>query len=574
MTRRIASFAALLVLASTSAFLPGPAYAQESGSSHRLPLVEDWSTRHWIYPGAASEFSSPEQATDPRLLYAWLVGNPSWTQARREALEKAENLGELGALAHRRHRRRTDWAFRLGTNGGMPVGETPAKYSFDVHQLPSCTNDFAVFVINASPGVGSQANIIALNNLYSGPGTSYCSMLNPTTMWSYAAGQGPITTSPVLSSDGTKVAFVDNYLRGRLNVLTWQAGQGTDATTGAVAPGTGGSSLTVLDFTNIGGNPNCPVSNSTAGNASPYVDYRNDIAYVATDNGRLYKITGIFNGTPTVAYCVIVNNNKSLTSPVYDAVSGNVFISDGQKLYAFLPGATSFTSAGTPVLIASLTAHSIVLSPIVDAPNHWVYAFSGTDSTGTFSAAAQVKTDLSSSTIAFMGDATTTNYILDGEFDNSYYTIGPLPGARMYACGTQVGSGGTRPSLYAFNFSNAGVLNTAATMSDNRKITTPATNGTCSPLLELYDGTNDRLFVGVSGSDQVTMWDITAPITAASNPTATATGLTGGTSGFAIDNFSALPQASSIYFGTLAQGTTQCGSGNYCAVKLTQSALQ
>jgi len=572
MTNRRPLFAALLVLASISV-LVGLASGQDSADRHRLPMVEDWSTRHWIYPGAASEFSSPEQATDPRLLHAWLVGNPSWTQTRREALEKAETLGELGALAHRRHKSRTDWAFSLGANGGMPVGETPAKFSFDVNQLPSCTNDFAVFVINASPAVGSQANIIALNNLYSGPGTSYCSMLNPTTMWSYAADLGPITTSPVLSLDGTKVAFVDNYLRGRLNILTWKSGQGTNATTGAVAPGTGGSSLTVVDFTNLPGNPNCAVSNSTAGNASPYVDYKNDIAYLATDNGRLYKITGIFAGTPTVAYCITVNNNKTLTSPVYDAVSGNVFISDGQKLYAFLPGTTSFTPVGTPVAIASLTAHSIVLSPIVDARNHWVYAFSGTDSSATFAAVAQVKTDLSSSTIAFMGDATTTNYILDGEFDNSYYTIGPLPGARMYACGTQVGSGGTRPSLYAFNFSNAGVLNTAATMSDNRKITTPNTNGTCSPLLELYDGTHDRLFVGVSGSDQVTMWNINAPLTAVSNPAATAVGQTGGTSGFAIDNFSALPQASSIYFGTLAAGATQCGAGNYCAVKLTQAAL-
>jgi hypothetical protein len=44
-----------------------------------------------------------------------------------------------------------------------------------------------------------------------------------------------------------------------------------------------------------------------------------------------------------------------------------------------------------------------------------------------------------------------------------------------------------------------------------------------------------------------------------------------------VDNVSLTPQAASIYFGTLqppGSGTGPCGSGNYCAVKLTQSGLQ
>jgi hypothetical protein len=49
----------------------------------------------------------------------------------------------------------------------------------------------------------------------------------------------------------------------------------------------------------------------------------------------------------------------------------------------------------------------------------------------------------------------------------------------------------------------------------------------------------------------------------------------GGTSGIVIDNVSTAAQASSLYFTTLS--STTCGdgvSGNPCAVKLTQSALQ
>jgi hypothetical protein len=49
----------------------------------------------------------------------------------------------------------------------------------------------------------------------------------------------------------------------------------------------------------------------------------------------------------------------------------------------------------------------------------------------------------------------------------------------------------------------------------------------------------------------------------------------GGTSGMVVDNDSTGGQASSIYFGTLATSTTICGStAAYCAVKLTQAALQ
>jgi hypothetical protein len=53
------------------------------------------------------------------------------------------------------------------------------------------------------------------------------------------------------------------------------------------------------------------------------------------------------------------------------------------------------------------------------------------------------------------------------------------------------------------------------------------------------------------------------------------TSATGGTSGMIVDNNSTAGQASSIYFGTLATSTTQCGStAAYCAVKLTQALLE
>jgi hypothetical protein len=120
-------------------------------------------------------------------------------------------------------------------------------------------------------------------------------------------------------------------------------------------------------------------------------------------------------------------------------------------------------------------------------------------------------------------------------------------------------------------------------MSNNRNINSAANpNGTCSPLLEFANGATDRLFVGVgaigstAGANLVTMWIITNRIISnVATPAASATNELGGTSAFSVDNNSPLPQASSIYFGTLAKGNNApCGNGLFCAVKLTQAALR
>jgi hypothetical protein len=80
----------------------------------------------------------------------------------------------------------------------------------------------------------------------------------------------------------------------------------------------------------------------------------------------------------------------------------------------------------------------------------------------------------------------------------------------------------------------------------------------------------------VSGGNRVTAWNINTRITSATaTPAATAANQTGGTSAFSIDNNSSAFQASSIYFGTLgSSATASCGANQFCAVKLTQSALQ
>jgi hypothetical protein len=211
--------------------------------------------------------------------------------------------------------------------------------------------------------------------------------------------------------------------------------------------------------------------------------------------------------------------------------------------------------------------------------------FSAADANDTHSIVSQINVSLSTQKTADIGRAA-SQFILDGDFDNAYFNNGPTTGAgTLYACGTQTNNG-NRPGLYALSFTApSGLMNTTPAISANSNINPGTQNGSCSPLLDFFDGTNDRLFVGTGnytgtgGANVVTEWDVNTRIASnTTKPNNTATDEWGGTSAFTIDNVSPDPQTSSIYFGTLhappAGNTTPCGAGNFCAVKLTQSALQ
>ncbi len=564
-------------------------------TSH-LGLVDDWAQRHLIFTNGGSPEAVARAQRDPRNLQQWLHrssylwrGRPNQGAPQPET----EDWFGQGFGRPRSARLHTDWAMPLGGTGGMPIGEAPAKFTFNATGAltypASCNNDFVVYVLNATPTAGTQANVVAFNNLYTGTTSSSCpngpqnpvttNRTTPTFMWAYAVGTGPMVLSPVLSLDGKKVAFIEAAPAGGpvFHVLTWVAGQGTNATAGSVAPGAGGSSVTSLAFTNtaVAG---CAASVSTDSDSSPYVDYANDVAYIGDDNGRLYRIKGVFKSTPTLDYCITTTAGRLMTSPVYDPVSGKVFVSDGQTVYGYTPGAASFTAAGS-INVAG-TASSVILSPIVDSTNGFVYVFSSHNVANANSIVSQMPVSLATKVDAAIGPVA-ANFILDGAFDNKYFSTGPSTGS-LYACGIQAGRT-NRPSLYTLTFTAAGVLNTTPAMSDNRNITSAANPVCyCSPLMEYFDGTNDRLFVGVgapgatTGANMVTAWNINARITlATATPTATATNQFGGTSAFSIDNNSAAFQAASIYFGTLASSAAaSCGANQFCAVKLTQSALQ
>lgn len=619
--------------------------AQEKSSATSTSALggpQDWSNRHVIYTRNGSIEQMMLLREDPRFIHSLYrhysqehrkdlaaavglnVGESD--QDRVEDLDWDIGINEIGANANEERldrglqpfviwdpvrpisranskRSKVDWSVSLGPTGGIAYGEAPSIFTAN-YTSPSCSADFAVYTINATPGVSTQANLIGLNNLYSdSAGAGFCAGITaPTFLFSYAIGTGGSALSPVLSLDGTKVAWIENRTAttSYLHVTKWVANQGGAATapvavTGTFSAGACTSTTTSCDFSveyTASNHPGC-TTHYTAGNSHSdlYVDYANDAGYVSANNGLLYHISNIFSNTvaPTVDFCIPVNTtfetkpSGAMSGPVYDPILNEVFITDSEKIYAYTVNATSFSAATTPSYTfgngGSKYNYQTGPGPLLDMFNGYLYVFSTYDAAGKTSV-TQIPTSLASGTAVELGSESTNTapMLFYGAFDNNYYTYGPKSAlSTLYSCGTDQ-TNTDRQDLFSISFTaSTGIVNTTPAMSNNTNINPGAAAGLCSPITEFYDGTNDRLFVGMGqpgsagGSNVVTMWNVNTRLTNTSGVggtmptyTAEATGYLGGSSGIATDNISTDTDAESIYFATEqvgAAGTDAAESG-------------
>ena len=222
-------------------------------------------------------------------------------------------------------------------------------------------------------------------------------------------------------------------------------------------------------------------------------------------------------------------------------------------------------------------AHFLVEPPIVDSALQKVYVFVGNDNSG-LGHAHVLQTDTQLSSFApepVVGEGGADMFA--GTFDNNYFT-NPAAGF-LYVCGypTLLFSS---PVLYRIGFNSAGKMNSTHD-SNSLALASALVAGRCSPMTGFFNTTanKDWIFLSVANgctasgggtAGCVMSLDITSgfPALGTGRPEA------GGTSAIIVDNVSAQPQASSIYFTT--QSTSTCGdgvSGGGCAVKLTQSGL-
>ncbi len=451
------------------------------------------------------------------------------------------------------------------------AGQTsPAKFVFDVTAVPSCANDFVVIGIPTTPSAGGQANLVGVNNLYSGGVGALCPT-GPTVMFAYASGTGQVPASVVISQNGTQLAYIENLPGGSsyFHVLTI----GTTGTNGATAssavlPGAGGGNNAVDQVVQL--SPDNGITNQSSTTA-PWVVYTrgdaNDVAYATTyspaGTGYLYKITNIFNGSaPTIVWSVPINAIPS--TPVYDRISNKIFFTDsaGRIDYVLDSGPPSVVYGS--VLATGTTSENPV---IVDSTNQMVYASFNTN--GVNSLVVQAPTSMASSVSVPVGTGSniyTAPY--EPDFNNAWYTGSGTP--LLYIVGTGTG---TLPTLYSIGFNGAGVLNSTADVTTAALATGTADS---APVTEFYNAAlqKDYLFVGVTNNCAATTTggtagcvmslDITSGFPTVTAAT-TALPATGGPTGIIVDNDSGFTQAASIYY------ATRTGAA---LVKATQSGLQ
>jgi hypothetical protein len=585
------------------------ASSDASQEQTHLGYPQGWSSRHLLMPGARAE--DVLAARDPRHVYNMVM--------RQVAIENLRR-----GVRRPRREMKIDWAVSL-ENGYVPQNQYPAKYQFDV-VAENCNSDYIVFGLTGASV--TQANLVGINNLYTGA-TPVCNSGSPWVAFAYntvTQTGGQIETSPEISADGTKVAFVESTTSGSyFHVLVLPSPIPTP-------PAQSGTVLAPLTPTSctVPTTPGCMTTltiqtSATDSNSSPWIDYNADTAYVGADNGVLYKIKPVFRGgAPALVndasnWPVTVSTNiynTVLTAPVADDTAGLIFVGDGEGyLYSVKqtsPGKT-FAAQQTVGWVydgsndgSGKPGTGIVDPPIaVTDPAHTanpdqVFSFTGCSIVqGIGGAVTQLPANFTTGTTASasntvdLGSASgngdcTGNNVHTGTFDNTFWVSGTTS-AHMIACGfVDDGGAPAEPKMYMFPFT-AGVLNNATAVSATFVIDT--TKGDeCSPLTEFSNGTTDRLFFGVGSTTAGYLQSSTIGTTTLTTPTCTGAPTTscvkspsalGGTSGIVIDN-QLSNGGTNIYFSTLAVGSVngqKCnvtgGSANpHCAVKLTQSALQ
>jgi hypothetical protein len=502
---------------------------------------------------------------------------------------------------------REDWSETLGSGGSLGLGNYPAKYSFST-STASCA-DWVVYTTGLA-GSSGQATIIAYTNLYS----TTCSNV-PSVSWALNTGTGSsIRTSPVLSLDGTQIAFVQNGSGGAasLVVLKWSASGTLTAPATPTSQSTGSAyrsctapCMFVINFSD----------GASDSGSSVWYDYGLDALWVGDDNGVLHKFTGIFAGSPaevTTGGWPATVSSSPLNGPVRDTVSGNVFVGD-YNLTTDSSCTPSASNSNTPCgflysynyATGALNAKSaqldynfgIVDTPLLDESAGRLYVPVGSD--GEIGASTncgartpcagvfQLSTTFSngaSGTEATVGPG--YEFLLIGAFDNAYLTSanGSSPTGHLYVVGN---TGSANNTLYQISIS-ANVMSTTSVVGP--VVAQNFTDGYYAAGLnvtEFFNGGTDYIFVstiafsnysgcGLPASLRigcVVGFNVTSGSLSASTTPTGSSPAAGGASGIIVDNLGAAAGESNIYFSALANQTcTTSGGTSGCAIQISQSA--
>ena len=542
-------------------------------------IATDWSSHHVLYskpaPGSDAEYKVQQ---DPGYWQQQIRRSSVADSVQADAAFQSDSNANK-AKKNKKKKKKTgslakDWNVPLGVSGNLSAGNFPAKFSFS-NTVASCS-DFVIYPTGLAAVSGGQADIVAYSNLYAGT----CSAPVPSRFWAYNTGVGAtVVTSPVLSGDGSQVAFVQSTGGvASLVLLKWSSTVSVGTITGATAPtpqtlpnyrACAAPCMTVMTFN---GSPNDTTS-------SPFYDLQTDSIYVGDSTRALHKFTNVFNGTPaevtgggTASGWPQNMGTTSLTSPVLDnGTSGRVFVTDAGGLLYSIPAAGGSNNKITSARVGFGTPGTVD-GPIVDPSTEKVYVFVGDNSVGSggvfqFAAAFGAGNGGIEETL---GSGATGTLIYDGTFDNVYYTGAGITG-HLYVCGYH--STGTTPRLFQI-LMNSTFTGAVATIAND-----PATAAaTCSPITEVCNpgagscagtpsgGAVDWIFLsvtangGATGCSGACIYNYNVNTTPSDSTHGLASA--GGSSGIIIDNIATATGASQVYYSALANKAATTASAN------------
>ena len=335
-----------------------PAVAQQSqaanGRAAHVGLPVDWSFRQVMHHSANTpEFTDAAQA-EPRVLYNWMYRN-----SKNGATPNAQaSHGRL--KVHPPTSLKVDWNAPLGI-GTLAPNMFPAKYTFDPNATPSCSTDYVVYALNVQ-GSAAQPNLVAFNNLYSGPTTTF-NIGAPSGGATESGNVVTITTTATHNFTAgqsiTIAGVTDTRYNGVFTVLASPAPTATKfsyTSTFSALPASGNGTASFFAF---------------CGTATPSIAW----AYnTATSNGTAVAI----NASPTGA--IEAGSTVTITAPAHGLAAGQKVVISGVGVGGFngyftvatVPTANTFTYTNTSTGLAvsgggtvTLAKSTLLTSPLL-----------------------------------------------------------------------------------------------------------------------------------------------------------------------------------------------------------------
>ncbi|MGA9977552.1 MAG: hypothetical protein WBQ08_02760 [Candidatus Sulfotelmatobacter sp.] len=467
---------------------------------HGIALPTDWTHSHLIFSQPGTDEQAMRLQQDPRFeQQLYRRGQPL-----RLPAVPAENAGTSSPQLRfpvRLSKSSGLWDESLGANATVGAGNFPAKFSFNsavANCASATTPDFVVYSTGLT-GSNTQASLIAYDNLYTG-----CTAPVPTVYWAYDTG-GQILTSPVLSRDGTQLAFTQSAGGiGSLVLLKWASAAVTVSTPVVLANTPAASyatcvapcmtSLILQDTSHV------PTNDITS---SVFYNYSGDTIWVGDSRSWLHRFNPVFAAGSTPAEVgapwpvqLFPTDATALASPVYDHGSGNVFVGDAGGFFYSVSAATGAVTTSSQIDHGT----GIVAGPIVDSTAEVAYVFSSNDGSaacagGPCAAVYRFASGFTGGTagtkVTVGASSATAKPLYEGALDSAYENSTNATG-NLYVCGNTGGD----PTLYQVPIA-AGVPGTVVT---GPVLTTAAT--ACSPVTHILNpnaigGSTEYIFASV-----------------------------------------------------------------------------